>query len=61
MCTANERIAPYHFPEAGTLIGAIDPDDVPFFVFARADEHEGIWSNDRLSPPDPEGGNLRLD
>jgi len=41
-----ERIAPY-LPEADTLIGAIDPNDVPFVALALAEEHEGIWSNDR--------------
>ncbi len=41
-----ERIAPY-LPEADILIGAIDPDDVPFVALALAEEHEGILSNDR--------------
>ena len=41
-----ERIAPY-LPEADTLSGAIDPDDVPFVALALAEEHNGIWSNDR--------------
>lgn len=41
-----ERIAP-HIPAADALIGAIDPDDVPFVALALAEEHEGIWSNDR--------------
>jgi predicted nucleic acid-binding protein len=41
-----ERIAPY-LPEADALIGAIDPDDVPFVAVALAEEHNGIWSNDR--------------
>jgi len=41
-----ERIAPY-LAEADTLIGAIDPNDVPFVALALAEEHEGIWSNDR--------------
>ncbi len=41
-----ERIAPY-LPEADTLIGAIDPDDVPFVALALAEDHDGIWSNDR--------------
>jgi predicted nucleic acid-binding protein len=41
-----ERIAP-HLPTADALIGAIDPDDVPFVALALAEEHDGIWSNDR--------------
>ena len=41
-----ERIAP-HLPAADALIGAIDPDDVPFVALALAEEHDGIWSNDR--------------
>lgn len=41
-----ERIAPY-LPAADALIGAIDPDDVPFVALALAAEHDGIWSNDR--------------
>jgi predicted nucleic acid-binding protein len=40
-----ERLAPY-LSEADALIGAIDPDDVPFVALALAEEHEGIWSND---------------
>lgn len=40
-----ERIAPY-LPDADVLIGAIDPDDVPFVALALAEEHDGIWSND---------------
>lgn len=41
-----ERIAPY-LPTADALMGAIDPDDVPFVALALAEEHDGIWSNDR--------------
>lgn len=41
-----ERIEPY-LPEADTLIDAIDRKDVPFVALALAEEHEGIWSNDR--------------
>ncbi len=41
-----ERIAPY-LPAANALMGAIDPDDVPFVALALAEEHDGIWSNDR--------------
>ena len=41
-----ERLAPY-LAEADVLIGAIDPNDVPFVAVALAEEHEGIWSNDR--------------
>lgn len=41
-----ERIAPY-LAEADALIGAIDPNDAPFVAVALAEEHEGIWSNDR--------------
>lgn len=41
-----ERIAPY-LPEADAVIGAIDPDDVPFVAVALAEAHDGIWSNDR--------------
>jgi predicted nucleic acid-binding protein len=41
-----ERIAPY-LPDADALIGAIDPDDIPFVALALAEEHDGIWSNDR--------------
>lgn len=41
-----ERIAP-HLPDADALIGAIDPDDVPFVALALGEEHDGIWSNDR--------------
>jgi len=41
-----ERIAPY-LSDADVLIGAIDPDDVPFVALALAEEHDGIWSNDR--------------
>lgn len=41
-----ERIAPY-IPDADALIGAVDPDDVPFVALALAEEHDGIWSNDR--------------
>ncbi|MEI8013936.1 MAG: PIN domain-containing protein [Nitrospira sp.] len=41
-----ERITPY-LPEADILIGAIDPDDVPFVALALAEAHDGIWSNDR--------------
>lgn len=41
-----ERIAPY-LPAAGALIGDIDPDDVPFVAVALAEDHDGIWSNDR--------------
>jgi predicted nucleic acid-binding protein len=41
-----ERIAPY-LPEADILIGVIDPDDVPFVALALAEDHDGIWSNDR--------------
>lgn len=36
-----ERIAPY-LQDAHELIGAIDPDDVPFVALALAEEHEGI-------------------
>lgn len=37
-----------HFlPDADALIGAADPDDVPFVALALAEEHDGIWSNDR--------------
>ncbi len=39
-----ERLAPY-LAEADALIGAIDPNDVPFVAVALAEEHEGIWSN----------------
>jgi len=41
-----ERIAPY-LSDADALIGTIDPDDVPFVALALAEEHDGIWSNDR--------------
>jgi predicted nucleic acid-binding protein len=41
-----ERIAPFP-PAADALMGAIDPDDVPFVALALAEEHDGIWSNDR--------------
>jgi predicted nucleic acid-binding protein len=41
-----ERLVPY-LSEADSLIGAIDPDDVPFVAVALAEEHDGIWSNDR--------------
>ena len=41
-----ERIAPY-LSDADALIGTIDPDDVPFVALALAEEHNGIWSNDR--------------
>jgi len=41
-----ERIAHY-FPDADALIAAADPDDVPFVALALAEEHDGIWSNDR--------------
>jgi predicted nucleic acid-binding protein len=41
-----ERIAPY-LSDADVLIGAIDPDDVPFVALALAEQHDGIWSNDR--------------
>ncbi len=41
-----ERIAPY-LSDADVLIGAIDPDDVPFVALALAEDHDGIWSNDR--------------
>lgn len=40
-----ERVAPY-LPNADALIGAIDPDDIPFVALALAEEHDGIWSND---------------
>ena len=48
-----ERIAPY-LSDADVLIGAIDPDDVPFVALALAEEHDGIWSNDRAFEDLPE-------
>ena len=41
-----ERIAPY-LKAADALIGAIDPDDIPFVAVAPVEEHDGIWLNDR--------------
>lgn len=41
-----ERIVP-HLAAAEKLIGASDPDDVPFVALALAEENDGIWSNDR--------------
>lgn len=41
-----ERIAPY-LQAAEALIGAVDPDDVPFVALALAEANDGIWSNDR--------------
>jgi len=42
-----ERIVPY-LAAAEKLIGASDPDDVPFVALALAEENnDGIWSNDR--------------
>ncbi|MBI5525421.1 MAG: PIN domain-containing protein [Deltaproteobacteria bacterium] len=32
--------------KAGEMIGAFDPDDVPFVALALAVENDGIWSND---------------
>ena len=48
-----ERIAPY-LSDADVLIGAIDPDDVPFVALALAEDHDGIWSNDRAFEDLPE-------
>ncbi len=42
----SERIVP-HLAAAEKLIGASDPDDVPFVALALAEENDGIWSNDR--------------
>ncbi len=41
-----DRIAP-HVKAAEALIGAIDPNDVPFAALALAEENDGIWSNDQ--------------
>jgi len=41
-----ERIVP-HLAAAEKLIGASDPDDVPFVALALAEDTDGIWSNDR--------------
>jgi predicted nucleic acid-binding protein len=41
-----ERIIP-HLKAAEALIGAIDPDDVPFVALTLSEENDGIWSNDR--------------
>ena len=41
-----ERITP-HVKAAEALIGAIDPDDVPFVALALAESNDGVWSNDR--------------
>lgn len=41
-----ERIAP-HLKAAEAIIGAVDPDDVPFVALALAEPNDGIWSNDR--------------
>ena len=43
---AHERIVP-SLKAAEALIGALDPDDVPFVALALATENDGIWSNDR--------------
>lgn len=40
-----ERIVP-HLAAAEKLIGASDPDDVPFVALALAEDNDGIWSND---------------
>lgn len=40
------RILP-HWTEAVAMIGARDPDDVPFVALALAEPNDGIWSNDR--------------
>jgi predicted nucleic acid-binding protein len=42
----SERIVP-HLAAAEKLIGASDPDDVPFVALALAEDNDGIWSNDR--------------
>jgi predicted nucleic acid-binding protein len=41
-----EKIIP-HLKAAETLIGTVDPDDVPFVALALAEENDGIWSNDQ--------------
>jgi len=43
---ASERIAS-HLKAAEALIGAADPDDVPFVALALAESNDGVWSNDR--------------
>lgn len=41
-----DRITP-HLKTAEALIGAIDPNDVPFVALTLAEENHGIWSNDQ--------------
>lgn len=41
-----QTIQPY-LKEAESIIGSIDPSDVPFVALALAVENDGIWSNDK--------------
>ncbi len=41
-----QTIQPY-LKEAESIIGSIDPGDIPFVALALAVENDGIWSNDK--------------
>lgn len=41
-----QTIQPY-LKEAESIIGSVDPGDVPFVALALAVENDGIWSNDK--------------